>query len=61
MIDMFTAKTKVTNFMFAELDIGLVIKPATTTMYDNPIYVENFWVSALARPSCTKCYAGSFS
>lgn len=46
--------------MFAEIDLGLVIKPATSTMYDNPIYVENFWVSALARPSCTKCYTGSF-
>jgi hypothetical protein len=48
--------TKITNLVLAENEISLVVKPGLHNQYDNSIYANNLFITALARKDCSKCY-----
>jgi hypothetical protein len=40
----------------AENEIGVAIKSGHKDDYDNPYIERNWYISAMARPNCPKCY-----
>ena len=50
---------RVEDIVLAENVVSLIIKPGSDNDYVNAFLQKNWFISAVARPSCTKCYAGT--
>jgi len=47
---------QIDNIILAENTVSLVIKPGSGDDYSNSYKGRNWYISALARPNCVKCY-----
>jgi hypothetical protein len=48
---------RVENVVLAENDISVIVKPGHHDSYNNPHFSKNWFITALARPDCPKCYS----
>lgn len=51
-----TKEHRLDRIIVAENKNGIILKPALSDHYNNPMDISNIYITPLARPSCEKCY-----
>jgi nitrous oxidase accessory protein NosD len=55
-----TNELRVENVVLAENDVSLIMRVGTDNDYSNAWLQKNWYITGIARPTCTKCYDSEF-